>query len=654
MADGDRRAVAWLTYIVRISHAPLPWRDVIRFPVSVVTPLAIGLALQGTALGAGLFAMMGALDGTLAGKDGPLRERLARTAVGVGFGVIGLSIGRYAVGGGWQAVLVVALVAGVCGLISLVNANLSFGSLQLLVYLAIGSGLATALPMTTQIGAFVIGGLWATLLTLLQFGTERADPDRAAVGAVFTAIGRLLADSATGGSAEEACRALPAALDCAYEQVIASRSHSAGRRRRLNELAAVLNSTVPLAEGTVALYRAGEPADPLDMAAVDALAAALVGDRRLTGPCPPPLTTGSPAARAVRCGVRLAWVALADLAERRTAAGVTIGRGQRIRLRDLADQTITSSVSRAFARRLALCMGIAEITRQHLPIPRPYWVLLTVAIVLKPDLGPVFARAVQRGAGTVLGVLLGALVLTLVPRGGWLLIPLVVTAAALPWAMAANYGLFSVFVTPLVLILLDFAIPGGAGLITSRLIDTVVGCGIVLIFGYLLWPRSWRAPLEQALRAAVLALDAFIAAAFTGSSADELNARRRTLGALADLQTQLQRRLAEPPPANTFAAGWWPLAVQLERTVDATVAAVIAVRSGRPAPDPAQVALLRQAIRQLGDDVGAQRRPNIAEVPEDSVLGPIASEIDAAHRLIGRAEKRGVGHEADPPSGSRG
>lgn len=640
MADGDRRAVAWLSDIVRISHVSVPWRDVIRFPVSVITPLAIGLTLQGTALGVAVFATIGALDGAFAVKGGPLREKLARTAVGVVFGVIGLSLGRYAVGGGWQSVLVVALVAGAAGLFSLVNAILSFGSMQLLIYLAVGSGLASPLPLTTQIGSFVIGGLWATLVTLVQAGTERADPDRAAVGAVFIAIGRLLAGNSTGGSIEDTRRALSSALNHAYEQVICSRSHSAGHRRRLTELAGVLNSTAALAEGTVALYRAGEQADPQDVAAVAALATAVLGDRQPTGRRPPPATTGSPETKAVRGGVRLAWAVVADPAERREAARMTTGRNYRTRLRDLAARTITSTAGYEFAVRLVLCMGIAEIVRQHLPIPRPYWVLLTVALVLKPDLGSVFARAVQRGVGSVAGVLLGALVLTFVPHNGWLLIPLAAVAAILPWAAAANYGLVAVFVTPLVLILLDLAAPVGAGLITSRLIDTLIGSGIVLIFGYLLWPESWRAPLDQALHGTVLALDAFIGVAFTASVADKLNARQRTFGALANLKTQLQRRLAGPRPVNTLAASWWPVIVQLERAADAIVVAAVAVRSGRPAPDPAQVALLRQAIRQLGDNLSPQQRPNIAEAAADSVLGPIISEIETARCLLHEAPGR--------------
>ena len=131
----------------------------------------------------------------------------------------------------------------------------------------------------------------------------------------------------------------------------------------------------------------------------------------------------------------------------------------------------------------------------------------------------------------------------------------------------------------------------------------------MLVFGYLLWPQTWRAPLDEALRDAALALDAFVEAAFTGSPADRRRARRRNYRALTELQTQLQRRLAEPPPISTRAAAWWPVIVQLERTSDAVTEAVIATREGEPAPDLAQVAVLRRAIRQLEDDVRTHGRP---------------------------------------------
>jgi len=641
VADRGLRAPAWLEELVRTQRPPVPWRDVVRFAVTIPAPLAVALLVgggldNGAALGAGVFGTTGALAATLAPQPGPLRDKLRRIAAAVGFGGVGLIVGQYAEGGGWQPVVIIAVLSAFAALISGINAALSLGALQLLVYTALSSGLVTPLPAVAEVGFFLAGAAWATLTTLVQSRTEQVDPDRAAVATVFTRIGDLLSAGGTP-SADDARRELTNALNAAYDRVIRSRSHSAGRSRELSELAGVLNAAAPLVEGSVASARAGLPANPQDVSAVHALAAALTGTRELPDERPENLEEGAGQHRAVRRGVRLVWNVVGDPEERAGAAVPNPKPDWRSRLRDLVDRTLASPESRAFAVRLTLCMTIAEIARQLVPIPRPYWVLLTVAIVLKPDFGSVFTRAVQRGIGTLLGVLVGSLLLTVLPRSSWVLVAMALAAAVLPWARAANFGLFSVFLTPLVILLLDLAVPGGSGLVGARLLDTLLGCAIVLVFGYLLWPQTWRAPLDEALRSAALALDAFVEAAFTGSPTERRRARRRCYRALTELQTQLQRRLAEPPPISTRAAAWWPVIVQLERTADAVTEAVIAIRSGEPPPDPAQVAVLRRAIRQLADDVWTDHPPDDAEILAEGVLAPVAREVDTARRLVREA-----------------
>jgi uncharacterized membrane protein YccC len=638
VAERALRAPAWLEELVRTTPPPVPWRDVVRFAVTVPAPLAVAVAVEGgiepgPVLGAGVFATTGALAGSLAPQGGPLRDRLRRTAAATVFGGIGLVVGQFAAGGGWLPVVVVALAAALAAFVSAVNSALSLGALQLLVYTALASGLVTPLSPAAEVGCFVVGAAWATLTTLVQYATERNDPDRTAVSTVFTRIAELLAAAGTP-QAEEARRELTTALNDAYDRVIRSRSRTAGRTRELSELAGVLNAAAPLVEGTVAAARAGVPADPQDVGAVHVLAAAVAGTRDLPEERPEPLERGAPTRRAVRHGVRLAWNVVGDPEERAGAAVPPSRPDWRLRLRELADRTVVSPDTRAFAVRLALCMTIAEIARQYLPIERPYWVLLTVAIVLKPDFGSVFTRAIQRGAGTLVGVLLGSLLLLVLPRNAWVLVAMAGTAALLPWGRAANFGLFSVFQTPVIILLLDVALPGGPGLVGARLLDTLIGCAIVLVFGYLLWPQTWRAPLDEALRDAAHALDEFVEAAFTGSPGERRRARRRSYRALTELHTQLQRRLAEPPPVSTRAAAFWPVIVQLERTSDAVTAAVIATRHGEPAPDLAQVAVLRRAIRELEDDIRAHRPPDDAEIHADGVLAPVAREVDAARRLV--------------------
>jgi uncharacterized membrane protein YccC len=623
---------------VRTGRPAIPWRDVVRFAVTIPAPLALAIALEGgiepgPTLAAGTFGTMGALVATLAPQAAPLRDRLRRIVAATAFGAVGLLVGGFVTGGGWAPVVVIALISVVAAQISRINATMSLGSLQLLIYTALSSGFLTSLAWYTEVAFFVAGAAWATLTTLVQMRTEVVDPDRASVAAVFSRIAGLL-EARDAEQAELARRELTTALNAAYDRVIRSRSHHAGRVRELSELAGVLNSAAPLVEGAVAAARARVPVDDADVAAVHDLAAALSGARELPVDRPPALEEGPHSRRAVRHGIRLVWNVVGDPEERAGAAAVPPARDLRTRLHELVDRTLASADSRAFAVRLALCMSLAEVARQLLPTARPYWVLLTVAIVLKPDFGSVFGRAVQRGAGTLLGVLLGSAVLAGLSRSPWLLLAMALFAAVLPWARAANFGLFSVFQTPVIILMLDLTLPHSAGLVGERLVDTLIGCAIVLVFGYLLWPQTWRAPLDRALHDAAVALDGFVDAAFTGSPAERRRARRRNYRALTELQTQLQRRLAEPPPISTRAAAWWPVIVALERTSDAVTEAVIATRAGEPGPDLAQVAVLRRAIRQLEDDVRSPAPDDDAEILADGVLAPVAREVDTARRLV--------------------
>ena len=75
------------------------------------------------------------------------------------------------------------------------------------------------------------------------------------------------------------------------------------------------------------------------------------------------------------------------------------------------------------------CTGAAAVLSDVLPLQRSYWVPLTVAIVLKPDYGSVFAAGAaaghrDRGGRGRRGGAAGA-----GARGPWLLIPFAVLAA---------------------------------------------------------------------------------------------------------------------------------------------------------------------------------------------------------------------------------
>lgn len=102
----------------------------------------------------------------------------------------------------------------------------------------------------------------------------------------------------------------------------------------------------------------------------------------------------------------------------------------------------------------------------------------------------------------------------------------------------------------------------------QRILATAVGGLVVIVFGYLIWPRAREVDVARALRTCVGTLGDFLTQAATPIPDDPaerdarhtklVDARRLTYASLSDLRTQLQRGLAEPPPAYDQAVRWTP------------------------------------------------------------------------------------------------
>ncbi|QIM49462.1 FUSC family protein [Pusillimonas sp. DMV24BSW_D] len=140
---------------------------------------------------------------------------------------------------------------------------------------------------------------------------------------------------------------------------------------------------------------------------------------------------------------------------------------------------------------LAVCLGIAYGIHWVDDNPHWFWIPLAVGLIMKPDLGPIHKRARQRITGTLLGVILGVLILIVIPKSYAFVLIMAVLAGILPWAMKYSYALQAVFLTPLILMLINIILPGSADInyAIQRLLDTIIGSMIVIAFGYL--PLKW-------------------------------------------------------------------------------------------------------------------------------------------------------------------
>ncbi|MEU0968087.1 FUSC family protein [Streptomyces sp. NPDC005917] len=631
----------WLVRNLRPQQAPpLHWPALARAVVGMALPLTVGLAVGQPAYGA--LASMGALSGVIGDTADAYRMRILNIAVPQLFGAVGVTVGSLVYGQGALTVAVITGVALISGMISTIGAVSSVSGLLLLLNSVIGAGLP--LPGAWWLTPVLMtgGGLLVLLLALLSWPLRSGVPERSAVAATY----RTVADQLTGigtADAEEydrARRTVTQSLNQSYDLILARRARYGGRNRELTRMLAQLNAITPVVEAAPAARLAGRPLPPEVPAAVKHIADAI--DTGYTGPIgldlPEPVNE---TARAVDHALRhVAEVATSpevdprgidDRLGRPAALGIRTARAAR--------NVVLSANSWRYGIRLALCIGIGQALVSLIPVPRSYWVALTITFVLKPDFGSVFSRALLRALGTVAGLVVAATVLALVPRGWWDVPVMMVLAPLIPALTPRGYGFQTAAITPVILLLSDVLNHQGTGLLLPRLVDSLIGCGIALIAGYLLWPESWHTRVGDRLADAVADTADYVDLAFEESADPGARARmrRRLYRDLSTIRTEFQRALTEPPPTGRRAAAWWPLVVAVERIVDATTAARVRVRHGAPPPARAEVDQVARQLRELAEAVREAETLTAVRTdltgPADSVLEPLRQEVAAARAI---------------------
>jgi hypothetical protein len=112
----------------------------------------------------------------------------------------------------------------------------------------------------------------------------------------------------------------------------------------------------------------------------------------------------------------------------------------------------------------------------------PAWVAITALLVMRPPMAEALVVGVQRSLGTAVGVLLAVAVSGIVGDNTAALVVLFLASAFLMMAVReANYALFAVFVTTLVIYLQRLVGAEAADSGVHRLIETVVGVLVAFV-----------------------------------------------------------------------------------------------------------------------------------------------------------------------------
>lgn len=217
-------------------------------------------------------------------------------------------------------------------------------------------------------------------------------------------------------------------------------------------------------------------------------------------------------------------------------------------LRALRPQLRRDSPVLRHALRTALALGSTYYLAMVLPwASHPYWLVLSVAVVLRGNLEQTLARRNARVFGTLLGCLV-VVGLSYVPSLAFLSAVFLVAVGVAHAYITQRYWLTATAATVLALLQSHMVNPGGGFSIAERAADTLLGVLLAWSFSYVL--PSWeRRALPSATARLINDLRDYANHALTPLPGDAIAlrlARRRAYDTLAALADTLQRSSVEP------------------------------------------------------------------------------------------------------------
>ncbi|MFF3815201.1 FUSC family protein [Streptomyces bluensis] len=569
----------WLAHALRAQRGPVPWSAVTRGALAAGPLLLVAVLLDRASVG--VVAALGAMLAGINDRPGSRRASVKRIGVPALAGAVGLVVGTYA-GEHAHAVvltLLLTLLGLLAGSVSAIGPVASGAGTQLLVAAAIGAGMPLPESGWERALAFVAGAGWLLTLRLvlptpgavagdsrLEFWLDfRFDGERDAVAKVYDAIAELLV--ATGTSEATGRRAaLTAALDHAQDALAGPRLRRYASSVTERRLHAQYAAALPLAEAATALAWAGNAVPGRAAEGPRRLAVAVRANAH-TGPLPAPARS-APALRALDD-------ALLQAAEAFDRGGDSQEEGRLHRRRRTATSLVhlaLGSGGREYGMRVALSFGASAAVAQALHHVHWYWLPATAVFLVKPDLGPLASRVLNRAAGTVLGAVVFAGFAAVLPRPEGLIALVAVSGALIPVA-TRHFAAQTAVVTVLVLALV--MVGGEPQASWSRIGETLLACAIVLIVGHLPMPGQHggggvRARLAKAGDAAY----AYLAHVLSESDdrARRWTLRREAYRTLAEAHAAIDLAAAELPALARHTQGTGEVAATLERIVDTTTA----------------------------------------------------------------------------------
>jgi uncharacterized membrane protein YccC len=560
--------------------------------VGVISPLILGYA---TELPRGGLAMAsGALNVSYSDGSDPYAQRAKRMLASTAWCSIAVLLGALTAHSNTVAVLVATSWAFTAGmLVSLGSTAADVGVISTVVLLVYSAQALTPLQALQAAGLALAGGLLQMALSVALWPVRRYEPERRSLAALYFDLARIATRPSEATAAPLATREIAQAHD-ALANLTTDMSRSALRYRSVLSQAERIRlslSTLGRLQSRLTRENGSDPAIATlhqyrENAAVllNAVANSLVSGKEITLEADRLVlgialreqlgrssTHSSPSfSNAVLRDVKFQADALGgqlravmELARNTTATGEAAFEKREAqqplwmrftsRVATLRANLNWQSAAFRHAMRLMICVALGDAFGRVIHPYRAYWIPMTIVLVLKPEFAVTFSRGVLRIFGTLLGLLLATALFNFLPIHTATEIALIgVFTFLMRWIGPANYGIFGVAVSALVVLLISITGLAPKEVIAARGINTIVGGGFALL-AYAVWPTWERNRLPELFAATT---DAYgksfgsIARKLLDPASAAAKERERTRQAAriarSNLETSIERLGAEP------------------------------------------------------------------------------------------------------------
>ena len=143
------------------------------------------------------------------------------------------------------------------------------------------------------------------------------------------------------------------------------------------------------------------------------------------------------------------------------------------------------------AVRMSIALTVGYGILQGLDLPLGYWILLTTLFVCQPNYAATRKRITLRVVGTISGLIIGGILLTLFPSQESQIAIIVISGVLFFSFRINNYAFATGFITILVLFCFS-QLGAGFSIILPRLLDTIIGCVLAVLAVAFILP-DWHA-----------------------------------------------------------------------------------------------------------------------------------------------------------------